>query len=159
MTLSSDEIDSRPSPIAGRWYPGDPTHLARTVDEFIARAEVPPIAGQIIGVLAPHAGHRYSGPVAGHAFKPVVGLDVDVVALIGPSHHPYNARVISTGHNAYETPLGIVPVDQITLDALAQHLPIHRVRADVEHSLEIELPFLQRALGNFLLIPLALMDQ
>lgn len=151
--------DVRPSPIAGRWYPADPLRLARSIDDYLDRATVPPIDGKLMGVLAPHAGHRYSGPVAGHAFKAVRGLPVDVVALVGPSHYPYEADIVATAHAAYETPLGLVPVDREALAALQRMLPIRLVRTDPEHSLEIELPFLQRALGDFRLIPLALVDQ
>ncbi len=151
--------DVRPSPIAGRWYPADPLRLARSVDDYLERASIPPLNGQLIGVLAPHAGHRYSGPIAGYAFKAVRGLSVDVVALVGPSHYPYSAPVVATAHDAYETPLGLVPVDRAALTTLQRTLPLHMVRTDPEHSLEIELPFLQRVLGEFRLIPLALVDQ
>jgi AmmeMemoRadiSam system protein B len=151
--------DVRPSPIAGRWYPADPLRLARSIDDFLDRASVPAVPGRLIGVLAPHAGHRYSGPVAGYAFKAVRGLNVDVVALVGPSHYPYEAALVATAHDAYETPLGLVPVDRPALDALRRILPLRLVRTDPEHSLEIELPFLQRTLGDFRLIPLALVNQ
>ncbi|GAB4419750.1 MAG: AmmeMemoRadiSam system protein B [Anaerolineae bacterium] len=151
--------DVRPSPIAGRWYPADPLRLARSIDDYLDRANVPAVAGRLIGVLAPHAGHRYSGPVAGYAFKAVRGLNVDVVALVGPSHYPYEAALVATAHDAYETPLGLVPVDRPALDALQRILPLRLVRTDPEHSLEIELPFLQRTLGAFRLIPLALVNQ
>jgi AmmeMemoRadiSam system protein B len=151
--------DVRPSPIAGRWYPADPLRLARSIDDYLERASVPPVNGQLIGVLAPHAGHRYSGPVAGYAFKAVRGLSVDVVALVGPSHYPYDAPIVATAHDAYETPLGLVPVDRAALAALQRTLPLRLVRTDPEHSLEIELPFLQRVLAEFRLIPLALVDQ
>lgn len=152
--------DIRPSPIAGKWYPGDPARLAATVDEFIAQAEVPDFEGELIGILSPHAGHRYSGPVAGYAFKALQAKKtaVEVVALIGPSHYPYPAPVVSSGHEAYATPLGTVPVDRAALEKLQQHVPIQLVRKDPEHSLEIELPFLQRSLGLFRLIPLALIE-
>ena len=151
--------DVRPSPIAGRWYPGDPGRLAATVDRYIAEAQVPPIPGRIVGIQAPHAGHRYSGAVAGYAFKAVKGLAVDVVALVGPSHHLYRAPVITTGHAAYETPLGRVPVAHDLLTDLQHAVPLVAVREDPEHSLEIELPFLQRTVGAFRLLPLALIDQ
>ncbi|MBN1201800.1 MAG: AmmeMemoRadiSam system protein B [Anaerolineae bacterium] len=151
--------DVRPSPIAGKWYPGDPARLASAVDGYMERAEVPPVQGRLIGVLAPHAGYRYSGPVAGHAFKPLSGLNADVVALIGPSHYPYQAQIITSGYDAYETPLGQVPVDHEALETLRAVVPIQTVVSDSEHSLEIELPFLQRTLGEFRLIPLALIDQ
>ncbi len=159
MTHPTPARDFRPSPIAGRWYPGDPAHLASTVDDYLAQADVPAIPGAIIGLLAPHAGHRYSGPVAGHAFKLVQGMDVDTVAVIGPSHHRYQADILTTGHAAYRTPLGDVPVDHAALEALRETVPVEPVRWDAEHALEIELPFLQRVLGNFALIPLALIDQ
>ncbi len=151
--------DVRPSPIAGRWYPADPLHLARSVDEYMHQANVPAPDGELIGILTPHAGHRYSGPIAGHAFKLVQSLAVEVVALVGPSHYPYDAPVVTTAHEAYETPLGQVPVDRMALAALGERVPIKAVRTDPEHSLEIELPFLQRALGEFRVIPLALVEQ
>lgn len=151
----------RPSPIAGKWYPGDPKHLAAAVDEFIARAETVPFEGQLIGILSPHAGHRYSGSVAGYAFKALQEkkLDVEVVALVGPSHYPYTSPIVASDHEAYKTPLGNVPIDRAALETLRQDVQIQFVRQDPEHSLEIELPFLQRTLGEFRLIPLALIDQ
>jgi MEMO1 family protein len=129
------------------------------VDEYMEQADVPLVDGDLIGILAPHAGHRYSGLIAGAAFKLARGLDVDVVALVGPSHYPYDAPVVTTAHEAYETPLGLVPVDRVALAALGEAVPIKAVRTDPEHSLEIELPFLQRALGEFRVIPLALVEQ
>ncbi|MBN1679312.1 MAG: AmmeMemoRadiSam system protein B [Anaerolineae bacterium] len=152
-------MDVRPSPIAGRWYPGDASLLSKTVDTYLSRAEVEPVNGRLIGVLAPHAGHRFSGPVAGHAFAALRGMDVDVVALVGPSHYPYPADILTTGHSAYQTPLGQVPVDHDVLDELRRSIPIEPVKRDQEHSLEIELPFLQRVLDDFRLVPLALIDQ
>jgi AmmeMemoRadiSam system protein B len=157
--MNTSLTDIRPSPIAGRWYPGDPQQLARSIDDFIADADVSPFEGRVVGILAPHAGHVFSGPVAGYAFKFVQGMDVDVVALVGPSHHPYSAAIITSGHDAYQTPLGTVPIDREALDTLRKTVPIDAVRDDPEHCLEIELPFLQRTLGAFRLIPLALLDQ
>lgn len=159
MTSPQPLRDIRPSPIAGRWYPGDAKRLSYSIDEMIESADVPPIDGQLIGVLAPHAGHHYSGPVAAYAFKLIKGMDVDLVALVGPSHQAYGARLITTGHDAYVTPLGPVRVSQAVLDDLRQIIPLPAVRLDQEHSLEIELPFLQRTLGSFELVPLALIDQ
>jgi AmmeMemoRadiSam system protein B len=161
MSTPQPVQDIRPSPIAGRWYPGDPEQLAVTIDEFVSRAQVAPIQGRLIGLLTPHAGHRYSGPVAGHAFRALQesGREPDTVVLVGPSHYPYPAPAITSGHDAYETPLGTVPVNRAMLDALCQRMQIEQVRRDAEHSLEIELPFLQRTLGEFRLVPLALIDQ
>jgi AmmeMemoRadiSam system protein B len=151
--------DVRPSPIADEWYPGDPEDLANSVDGYIAHAETAPIEGRLVGILAPHAGHRYSGPIAGYAFKLLQGLEFDVVALVGPSHYRYPARILTSGHEAYETPLGPVPIDRESLATLRAKVQIDAVREDPEHSLEIELPFLQRTVGEFSLIPLAMIDQ
>ncbi len=122
--------DVRPSPIANEWYPGDPEVLAKSVDAYIARAEITPLEGRIMGILVPHAGHQYSGPVAGYAFKFLQGLTFDVVALVGPSHYRYPAQILTSSHDAYETPLGRVPVDRETLDALRDKVPIEAVRED-----------------------------
>jgi MEMO1 family protein len=143
-------IDIRPSPIAGRWYEENPTTLARTVDEYLGDAQFPVLDGDVMGVIAPHAGHQYSGEVAGYAFAALRGLRPDLVVVAGPMHHPYNQPLITTTHAAYSTPLGTIPVDKIALNELDVLVkaglgfgftPIAR---DPEHSLEIELPFLQR---------------
>ena len=145
-------LNVRPSPIVGTWYEGDAQVLARIVDGYLDDAQLPELDGEVIAVIAPHAGHRYSGAVAGYAFAPIRGRSPDLVAVIGPMHHPYSQPLITTAHDAYSTPLGNVPVDKETLheldEALKSELEIglSPVSNDPEHSLEIELPFLQRAL-------------
>ena len=152
--------DVRPSPIAGQWYPGDPERLAEMIDTLIEQAPAISIPGRIVGLIAPHAGYIYSGPIAARAFKPVRSLHFGRVAVISPMHHPYFEPVLTTEHKAYRTPLGDVPVDREMLAALSERIPVAPVRRDPEHSLEIELPFLQRVLdGAFTLVPLMLRDQ
>jgi AmmeMemoRadiSam system protein B len=160
------QIDSRPSPIAGRWYPGEARQLARSVDGYLEAARLPEIEGRVIAVMAPHAGHVYSGPVAGYAFAAVRGLQPEVVAIVSPMHFPYQPALLTSDHSAYETPLGQVPIDSESLLALDELLQaelgfgLTPVRKDPEHSLEIELPFLQRSLkGSFRLIPIMVRDQ
>ena len=150
----------RPSPIAGTWYDGNPQRLARSVDEFLAHAQLPKLEGEVIGVIAPHAGHRYSGPVAGYAFAAVRGLTPSLVAVISPMHQPYPQPLITTAHTAYTTPLGNVPIDRQAVDDLSARVKsrlgfgLSPVAYDQEHSLEIELPFIQRSLGGeFKLLP------
>jgi AmmeMemoRadiSam system protein B len=152
--------DLRPSPIAGLWYDGRPKQLAEEVDRYIAQAELPVISGEIVAVVAPHAGHRYSGPVAGYAFAAVRGQTPDIVAVVSPMHHAYVEPLLTSAHAAYETPLGTVPIDKQVLSELDEILKnelgwgITPVSRDPEHSLEIELPFLQRALKHkFTLLP------
>src|SRR5215208_4651570 len=143
-------IDVRPSPIAGQWYDGDATTLAHNVDEYLNHAKLPELDGDVIGVIAPHAGHRYSGEVAGYAFSALRGLRPDLIAVIGPMHIPFAEPLITTTHAAYFTPLGNVPVDKTALNDLNVILQsevgfgLTPVANDPEHSLEIELPFLQR---------------
>ena len=157
MTTS---LDIRPSPIAGQWYPADPRRLAQSVDEYLRAAKLPEINGQVVAIMAPHAGHRYSGPVAGYAFAALRGLEPDLVAVVSPMHYAYFEPLLTTAHQAYTTPLGPIPVDSAAVQAvdayLEQHLGLSlaHVSNDPEHSLEIELPFLQQVLAKpFSLLP------
>lgn len=147
-------LDVRPSPIAGQWYDNNPKTLARNVDEYLNHAQLPELAGEVTAVIAPHAGHLYSGAVAGYAFAALRGRSPDLVAVISPMHHPYYEPLITTVHDAYSTPLGIIPVDKDALTELDVVLQselgfgLAAVPRDREHSLEIELPFLQRVFQN-----------
>jgi AmmeMemoRadiSam system protein B len=143
----------RPSPIAGQWYEGEPKALARNVDGYLDQAQLPELHGDVIGVVAPHAGHIYSGPVAGYAFAALRGLSPDLVAVLSPFHNYHNAPLLTPEYDAYTTPLGEIPIDNVSvreLDVLlksALGFSLTRITIDPEHSLEIELPFLQRALN------------
>jgi AmmeMemoRadiSam system protein B len=152
--------DVRPSPIAGQWYPGSADRLAADIDRYLANAPEVKIPGRVVGLVVPHAGYVYSGPIAAHAFKLVQGMSFERVVIVSPMHHGYSFPIMTTAHEAYGTPLGVVPVDHEALDALGQDLAIKPIRRDPEHSLEIELPFLQRALSDpFSLVPIMLRDQ
>jgi len=153
-------VDVRASPIVGRWYPREPGRLASSVDAYLDAARLPDLNGTVVAVMAPHAGHAYSGPVAGHAFAAVRGSAPELVAVVGPMHEFHPETLLGSGHQAYATPLGIVPVDQAALRRLDARLkaeigrPLALIRDDTEHSVEIELPFLQRALrSEFHLLP------
>ena len=143
-------LDLRPSPIAGTWYPKDPEVLANSIDAYLKEVQLLTLEGQVLGVIAPHAGHRYSGTVAAHAFATLRGLTPDLVVIISPFHNFDPHPLLTTKHEAYATPLGNIEVDQHTINELQSHLniPITPIANDKEHSLEIELPFLQRVLKN-----------
>lgn len=150
----------RPSPIAGAWYEGNPNDLTRAIDGYLDQAELPELPGEVVAVIAPHAGHIYSGPVAGYAFATVRGREPDLVAVLSPMHQYHPDSLLTTAHDAYETPLGQIPVNQEALEVLNSRLKkrlgygLTAVAYDQEHSLEIELPFLQRALSSdFKLLP------
>jgi AmmeMemoRadiSam system protein B len=155
----------RPSPIAGTWYPGSRENLAEQVDGYLAQAHLPKFFGEVVALIAPHAGHRYSGKTAGHAFAAVMGQKRDLVAVISPMHAPYPGSLLTSAHKAYATPIGPVQIDAGALAHLAELLAqeeqdLTPVANDKEHSLEIELPFLQRALrGDFLLLPVMIRSQ
>jgi MEMO1 family protein len=147
-------LDVRPSPIAGQWYEADPEMLARNVDEYLEEAQLPELDGEVIAVIAPHAGHTYSGVIAGYAFAALRSRSPDLVAVIAPMHHPYFEPLITTAHDAYSTPLGDVPVDKnamVELDVILKSelgFGLSPVSNDKEHSIEIELPFLQRLFSS-----------
>jgi AmmeMemoRadiSam system protein B len=156
----------RPSPIAGTWYEGQADRLAHTVDGYLSAAKLPELPGEIIAVIAPHAGHRYSGPVAGYAFAAVKGSSPAVVAVLSPMHNLYPYPFITSAHAAYGTPLGNIQINRVLVDELDRKLKqrlgfgLTPVVNDPEHSLEIELPFLQCAIkSTFTLLPVMLRQQ
>jgi AmmeMemoRadiSam system protein B len=157
--------DVRPSPIAGQWYSGNPQALARSVDGFLSAAQLPELSGQVVALIAPHAGHVYSGPVAGYAFRAVLGLTYDLVAVVSPMHRYYPDQLLTSAHKAYGTPLGAVAIDAQAVHEVDEALKaslgfgLSAAANDSEHSLEIELPFLQRAVaGQFKLLPVMVRD-
>lgn len=161
----NSKLDIRPSPIAGQWYPGDSRHLAESIDGYLEAAHLEPVKGKILGVVVPHAGHRYSGPVAGYAFAALRGMHPELVAVVSPMHYNYPQPLLTSAHEAYLTPLGEVPVDRLAVEQVDAALRgslgsgLYPVRNDPEHSLEIELPFLQRSLsGPFSLLPIMVRD-
>ena len=157
-----DTLDIRPSPIAGSWYPANPKSLATSIDKFLEEVRLPEIHGRVIAVIAPHAGHRYSGAVAANAFATLRGLSPDIVAVLSP-FHSYNPRPLLTSkHQAYATPLGHIEIDSVVLAELQSHLqiPITPIVNDPEHAIEIELPFLQRIFQHeFKLLPIMISAQ
>ena len=167
-------LDIRPSPIAGTWYERERDRLAKNVDAYLDAANLPALDGDVIAVIAPHAGHKYSGAVAGFSFaslrartlRQAQGDAFDLVAVVSPFHDFEVHPLLTTIHGAYSTPLGIVPVDKSAVTELDVVLKselgfgLSPIARDREHSLEIELPFLQRALtGGFKLLPVMVRDQ
>jgi AmmeMemoRadiSam system protein B/AmmeMemoRadiSam system protein A len=152
----------REAVIAGSWYPGDPEDLAADIDGYLEGAETSAIDGEIVALISPHAGYMYSGPVAAHAYAHLRGRTYDTVIVVAPSHR-FGFRGASIfGGDGYETPLGIVPVDREVADALTDRSRglAYEPRAHAaEHSLEIQVPFLQRVLGDFSIVPIIMGDQ
>ncbi|MBL6913625.1 MAG: AmmeMemoRadiSam system protein B [Puniceicoccaceae bacterium] len=146
--------------VAGLFYPDDRDELASTVDSFLLDAVGSVTAPKAI--IAPHAGYQYSGPIAGSAFasvKPIADR-INRVVLLGPSHRIAFTGLAVSSADAFQTPLGAIPLDRAAID---QVLPMEQVielnqAHTLEHSLEVELPFLQVVLGKFTLVPLVVGD-
>jgi AmmeMemoRadiSam system protein B/AmmeMemoRadiSam system protein A len=153
----------RPAAVAGTFYPANARDLAADVGELLDGVDVlEPRFAFPKAVIAPHAGYIYSGPIAAHAYDalaPARGI-VTRVVLLGPVHRVAVRGLALSDAEAFETPLGRIPIDRAAVQALAdlpQVVINHRAHA-LEHSLEVQLPFLQRVLGAFALVPLAVGD-
>ena len=159
--------EARPSPIAGTWYLGDPVKLAQQIDAFMNDVKLSDddLTGRVIGLLAPHAGHRYSGRTAAYAYKAIQKEPRKLAVILSPFHPYFHGDFLTTSHWAYQTPLGTIPVAKKELQALDDLLKVKgaaliSVSRDEEHSLEIQLPFLQRAWKtDFELLPVMIRSQ
>jgi AmmeMemoRadiSam system protein B len=145
---------TRPSVLAGTWYPRSEESLTRDVDNYFGVVDQPPVAGELLGLISPHAGYIYSGQTAAYAYHQLQGQSVDTVVLIGLNHRARVGDYAVNAEAAYETPMGRVPLDQAFIDSLAECVSLNRLQGDQEHSLEIQLPFLQRRLAEFRLVPI-----
>jgi AmmeMemoRadiSam system protein B/AmmeMemoRadiSam system protein A len=144
------------SELAGVWYTDDPGRLAREVDVYLDAVDVV-LDQDIMALLLPHAGYRYSGMVAAAGIRQVAGRSFSRVIVIGPSHRmPLIDSVSMPDVDAIETPLGCIELDRDFMDELWKNEPFlsHLGAHASEHSVQIELPFLQRALGDFRLVPI-----
>lgn len=146
--------DVRPSSIAGSWYPGRREQLQTTVDDLMDRAARPLLPGKVVGLVSPHAGYPYSGAIAAHAYAQIRGASYDTVVLLGPDHRGICGAYGISAYKHFQTPLGTVEVDLPLVERLQKRLAIDRIEDEEEHSLEIQLPFLQRTLGTFSLLPI-----
>jgi AmmeMemoRadiSam system protein B len=142
--------------VAGRFYPAERRQLEASVDRFLgeargARLDVAPKA-----LIAPHAGYVYSGPIAGSAYAQLAGLAIERVVLVGPAHFVPLRGLAVSGAEAFTTPLGEVPIDDAARSRILRLPQVRLLDAAhaEEHSLEVQLPFLQRVLGPFSLVPL-----
>jgi MEMO1 family protein len=157
---ASQRTKIRPAAVAGSFYAGHPQRLRATVADLLAAA--PASAGASPkALIAPHAGYVYSGGIAAAAFATLrSSAAITRAVLIGPAHYVAVRGIAVPTADAFETPLGRVPIDRDAVSAIAD-LPFV-VEADAahapEHALEVELPFLQTLLGSFALVPLLVGD-
>ena len=164
---AADPVKVRQAGVAGGFYPADPKVLAATIDEMLAHVAEPPITDRILAVVAPHAGYQYSGPVAAYTYAALRGRKFSRVVVIAPSHYEsFGFSSVYEG-DAYVTPLGLVHVDKAFARKLASMSSTLRLSsqghdatsAGAEHAIEVQLPWLQRVLGDFELVPVVMGDQ
>src|SRR4051795_3050893 len=150
----------RPAAVAGMFYPGDAKSLAADIDEMLAGVEsLAPRLGFPKALIVPHAGYIYSGPVAAHAYDELAAARgiVRRVVMLGPVHRVAVRGLAAPTDEAFATPLGPIAIDRAALESVrslpqvmaSDRAPLH------EHALEVQLPFLQRQLGDFALAPFA----
>lgn len=152
----------RPAAVAGAFYPGSSDTLARDIHALLRDAKHPELPALPKAVIVPHAGYIYSGPIAASAYAALAPLRDTVrrVVLLGPVHRVPVRGLALPGATAFSTPLGTVQIDQesikplASLDQIQESAPAHAW----EHSLEVQLPFLQTVLNEFKLVPLAVGD-
>ena len=142
--------------VAGRFYPDDPGRLSADVDSFLASGG----QGEKIrsrACIVPHAGYIYSGAVAGEVYR---RLEIPRrVVLLGPRHYPRGASLAIISDGAWQTPLGMAPIDHLLAEKIVRAFPLLREDAaahSAEHSLEVQIPFLQRLAPSFAFVPIVI---
>ena len=144
--------------VAGSWYPGTASALAVAVDRHLA-ATSEDVDGELVALVAPHAGLLYSGPVAAHAYRLLGGRTFDVAVLVGPSHFVGFDGVAVPGADGFLSPFGVAAVDTALVEAMMRATPVvfeHKAAHAREHSLEMQLPFLQRLAPLTPIVPLVM---
>ncbi|HVO09940.1 MAG TPA: AmmeMemoRadiSam system protein B [Vicinamibacteria bacterium] len=153
----------RAAAVAGSWYPGSAAAIEEEVDRYLGQAGKVAAPGRLVGLVCPHAGLRYSGPVAAYAYSLLRGRAAATVVLVGPSHRAAFDGVAVQAEGAWDTPLGRAEVDEAVAQAVLSHgrefvfadAEVHRQ----EHSLEMQMPFLQRVVSGLRIVPLLMGSQ
>ena len=151
----------RSSVLAGSWYTESKTALTKQIDGYLKNVpSASENASRVRALIAPHAGYDWSGQTAAYSYKAIQGASYKRVILLGPSHRTHFRGGSIADVEAYETPLGQVPLDRTACDSLLTSPAIgnHKDAHTQEHSLEIQLPFLQRTLKDFQLIPIVISE-
>jgi AmmeMemoRadiSam system protein B len=148
----------RKAAVAGSWYPGSAPALAAAVDRHLAHTDRD-LPGDLVALIAPHAGLMYSGPVAAHAYRLLRDRAFDVAVLVGPSHFVGFDGVSIYPSGGFDTPLGVAPIDGACAEAILAATPVvreHPAAHAREHSLEMQLPFLERLAPGLPIVPLVM---
>ncbi|MDP8298342.1 MAG: AmmeMemoRadiSam system protein B [Candidatus Tantalella remota] len=163
VIVCATQAEAKRSDLAGSWYTSSPSALKKEIETYLRKAEMSPLKGEVVGVIAPHAGLRYSGPVAAYAYKAVMEKDPEKVIVVGFSHRRhFPGRISVFTDKSFVTPLGEARIDT----ALAKKFIEYSDRIqDIpqaftgENSIEMEIPFIQVALDDPRIVLIAIVDQ
>lgn len=153
---------TREPAVAGTFYPYDAKELKSVIRKFIDNANDLAIKGNIRGLICPHAGYSFSGQTAAYAYRQIEGKTYKTVVVIGPSHHAYFNGISIQPDGYFRTPLGSIEIDKEFIKRLYEKVELagYIKEADIpEHSVEVEIPFLQYVLGEFKLVPIVMGNQ
>ncbi len=162
VTLSAASLllarsDVKEPAVAGAFYPSDKTELGRIVQGFLTAAKVQPAQGRLVALISPHAGYIYSGGVAAHSYRHITDRPVETVIIIGPGHYAAFRGASVYAEGLWRTPLGDVKINEKLAKSLIDtksDVTFNREVYAKEHSLEVQLPFLQQALRDFTIVPI-----
>lgn len=154
------EIKVREPAASGKFYPGDPAKLDETIHELYKRVPEVEIAGKVRAIISPHAGYQFSGQAAACGYSLLEEGDFSRVIILGPSHYVgfHGCSLPEVTH--YRTPLGLVEIDSVVREQLLEKglFSTHPQAHELEHSIEVQLPFLQAKLNKFKLVPIVVGD-
>ncbi len=160
--MMNEELYVRPPVVAGMFYPEHEQELRDAVESLMAETAPAPKPGTLVGIVVPHAGYLYSGRTAARAFALLKNRHIGTVVLVGPSHTEYFEGISVFSGASFKTPLGSVEVDVELRSELLKTFPTLQsslVGHKTEHSLEVQLPFLQLVVHNLKILPIVMGDQ
>jgi hypothetical protein len=147
--------------VAGQFYPAYPAKLKKDIEEYLNNVELKKDYKDVFAIISPHAGYIFSGQTAAHGYKAIYGKHYDTVVVLAPSHHIVECAVAVCDCDYYQTPLGNIPVEKKIVNELVKYTPVDysETTHKMEHSLEVQLPFLQSVLSDFSLVPIIIAYQ
>lgn len=152
---NTEQVVRQPA-VAGQFYPGSESELKREVQEYLSAVPAQKIDGRIAGLISPHAGYSYSGRAAAYGYNLLRGKGFKRAIVLAPSHRAAFRGAALSDADAFKTPLGLIPLDKKACSELLSHELYAKLPQahEYEHSLEVQLPFLQEVLGDFTLVPI-----
>lgn len=148
--------------VSGTFYPSNPRVLKEDIKQYLSLVPGGLVSGRVKGLISPHAGYMYSGQIAAYGYKTLLAGAYDTVIIVAPSHKAYFQGVAMQDTGGYRTPLGLMPIDEEVAGAILNAGKVVRSNAAPhkgEHSIEVQLPFLQIVLGDVPFVPLMMGEQ